>query len=287
MPLDLFDIVARHGIHFDQSRQVGVVFHMISSLTEHGRVGLTAVGDTAEDAEKQVPGRPADPARGGQIRVHRAAPPELTRVDLIWYVAYGSNLGTDRFRCYLTGGRPDGGTRTYAGCRDRSDPARDVQPRAPRRASLRRRVRRLGRRHGVLRSRRVESTVACRAYLLTAEQFADVSAQEMRRQPGGEFARALAAVLPEVGELHTMGPGRYETVVRLDTRVGVPLLTVTNGDIRGLTLAAPSAPYLRSIAVGLRDGNVKDISCFLSVSSPFIRVYWEKDHLSLLFVGIR
>ena len=51
VPLDLFDIVARHGIHFDQSRQVGVVFHMISSLTEHGRVGLTAVGDTAEDAE--------------------------------------------------------------------------------------------------------------------------------------------------------------------------------------------------------------------------------------------
>ena len=53
MPLDLFDIVARHGIHFDQSRQVGVVFHMISSLTEHGRVGLTAVGDTAEDAENR------------------------------------------------------------------------------------------------------------------------------------------------------------------------------------------------------------------------------------------
>ncbi len=51
VPLDLFDIVARHGLHFDQSRQVGVVFHMISSITEHGRVGLTAVGDTADDAE--------------------------------------------------------------------------------------------------------------------------------------------------------------------------------------------------------------------------------------------
>ena len=51
MPLDLFDIVARHGLHFDQSRQAGVVFHMISCLTEHGRVGLTAVGDTPEDAE--------------------------------------------------------------------------------------------------------------------------------------------------------------------------------------------------------------------------------------------
>jgi hypothetical protein len=48
---DLFDIVARHGLHFDQARQTGVVFHMISCLTEHGRLGLTAVGDTPADAE--------------------------------------------------------------------------------------------------------------------------------------------------------------------------------------------------------------------------------------------
>ena len=48
MPTDLFDIVARHGLHFDQARQSGVVFHMISCLTEHGRVGLTAVGDSPE-----------------------------------------------------------------------------------------------------------------------------------------------------------------------------------------------------------------------------------------------
>jgi len=48
---DLFDIVARHGLHFDQSRQAGIVFHMISCLTEHGQVGLTAVGDTPDQAE--------------------------------------------------------------------------------------------------------------------------------------------------------------------------------------------------------------------------------------------
>ena len=47
---DLFDIVARHGLHFDESRQTGVVFHMISSLTEHGRIGLTAVGDSPQGA---------------------------------------------------------------------------------------------------------------------------------------------------------------------------------------------------------------------------------------------
>jgi hypothetical protein len=48
---DLFDVVARHGLHFDLARQTGVVFHMISCLTEHGRVGLTAVGDTPAQAE--------------------------------------------------------------------------------------------------------------------------------------------------------------------------------------------------------------------------------------------
>jgi hypothetical protein len=47
---DLFDIVATHRLHFDQSRQTGVVFHMISCLTEVGRLGLTAVGDTSQQA---------------------------------------------------------------------------------------------------------------------------------------------------------------------------------------------------------------------------------------------
>ncbi|HEX7189550.1 MAG TPA: peptide ligase PGM1-related protein, partial [Actinomycetes bacterium] len=48
---DLFDIVARHGLHFDQARQTGIVFHMISCLTEHGRLGLTAVGDSPAQAD--------------------------------------------------------------------------------------------------------------------------------------------------------------------------------------------------------------------------------------------
>jgi hypothetical protein len=47
---DLFDAVARHQLHFDQSTQTGVVFHMISCLSECGRIGLTAVGDTAAQA---------------------------------------------------------------------------------------------------------------------------------------------------------------------------------------------------------------------------------------------
>ena len=49
-PDDLFDIVVRHNLHFDQTRQTGVVFHMMSALGELGRTGLTAVGNSHEDA---------------------------------------------------------------------------------------------------------------------------------------------------------------------------------------------------------------------------------------------
>ena len=49
---ELFDAVAVHELHFDQTTQTGVVFHMISSITEHGRVGLTAVGDTPAEADE-------------------------------------------------------------------------------------------------------------------------------------------------------------------------------------------------------------------------------------------
>jgi len=50
-PDDLFDIVVRHHLHFDQTRQTGVVFHMMSALGELGRTGLTAVGNSHEDAK--------------------------------------------------------------------------------------------------------------------------------------------------------------------------------------------------------------------------------------------
>ena len=50
-PDDLFDIVVRHGLHFDHARQTGVVFHMMSALGEHGRTGLTAVAESTEDAD--------------------------------------------------------------------------------------------------------------------------------------------------------------------------------------------------------------------------------------------
>ena len=50
-PDDLFDIVVRHNLHFGQTRQTGIVFHMMSALGELGRTGLTAVGNSRDDAK--------------------------------------------------------------------------------------------------------------------------------------------------------------------------------------------------------------------------------------------
>jgi hypothetical protein len=49
-PRDVFDVVARRRLHFDHSRKTGVVFHMISCVTECGRLGMTAIGDDPEQA---------------------------------------------------------------------------------------------------------------------------------------------------------------------------------------------------------------------------------------------
>ena len=49
---DVFDVIVREGLHYDHAKQTGVVFHMLSAVTEQGRVGLTAIGDSPEEAEE-------------------------------------------------------------------------------------------------------------------------------------------------------------------------------------------------------------------------------------------
>jgi len=49
-PDDLLDLVAERGLGWDAERETGVVLHMVSALAVAGRIGLTAIGDTLEEA---------------------------------------------------------------------------------------------------------------------------------------------------------------------------------------------------------------------------------------------
>ncbi|MFR9676388.1 histone deacetylase [Streptomyces sp. TR06-5] len=170
----------------------------------------------------------------------------------VWYASFGSNMHRARLECYLSGGRPAGGARTYPGCRDARAPMRALPVMLP----------------GVVYFA-TESPVwtggcafydpaatpgeaPARAYLVRRSQFSDIAAQEMHRSPGEDLDLERVEALGRV----VIGHGRYETLVCPGTLDGYPVLTFTSswayGDVPG---NPPSAAYLRHLAAGLMTGH--------------------------------
>ena len=51
LPNDLMDIIMGEQLHFSSIDGVGVVFHLMGCLSEHGKLGLTCIGNTPQEAE--------------------------------------------------------------------------------------------------------------------------------------------------------------------------------------------------------------------------------------------
>ncbi|MGB7444618.1 MAG: peptide ligase PGM1-related protein [Coleofasciculaceae cyanobacterium] len=51
IPNDLMDIITHHRLHFDSSNRTGIVFHLMGTLSEFGKLGLTSIGDSPQHAE--------------------------------------------------------------------------------------------------------------------------------------------------------------------------------------------------------------------------------------------
>jgi len=52
LPEDFLDILTSHGLGFKPSTETGVLFHMIGALSEFGKVGVTCIGDSQEEADE-------------------------------------------------------------------------------------------------------------------------------------------------------------------------------------------------------------------------------------------
>ena len=51
-PDDLLDLAVYNGLHFEASRQTGVVFHLMGALSRYGKLGLVAIGEDLETADQ-------------------------------------------------------------------------------------------------------------------------------------------------------------------------------------------------------------------------------------------
>ncbi len=95
---------------------------------------------------------------------------------------------------------------------------------------------------------------AARAYLVTAEQFADVAAQEMYRVPqqGDPLEEVVLGGID--GGRHHVGPGRYETLVEVGRMDDAPMLLFTSPHgIDHVEHTQPSPSYLAMLALGLKE----------------------------------
>jgi hypothetical protein len=193
---------------------------------------------------------------------------------LVWYAAYGTNLRRERFACYLAGGQPAGALRAYAGCRDSSVPRAEVGLRFPGRLGF-------GGESSAWTGAmafvdpQADGEVWARGYLLSVGQLSDVLAQEIRLAPG----RDLAPGLVDVGGRHELGPGRYDVLVSLGRRDGVPVVAITMSELPDP--AAPAQAYLWSMAVGLRQTfglSGPEVAAYL-LGAAGVASGWTRDEL--------
>lgn len=189
----------------------------------------------------------------------------------VWYVSYGSNMSQQRLLCYLQGGCPPGGAREYPGARDKTPPAAAEPVELPGRVYFAGRSLTWG--GGMaFYDYALPGPTPARAYRITAGQFVDITAQEMRRPPvaGSDLERLLTVGLPE--PVHRCGPGRYETLVQVGERDSLPMLTFTSpGGASDAEPVPPSEAYLAMIAEGLRQGHGWDeeqIASYLGRITP-------------------
>jgi hypothetical protein len=191
----------------------------------------------------------------------------------VWYTSYGSNMHLDRLAAYIQGGRPPGATREYPGCRNPAMPSRSIP------------VELTGAMYFATESPvwgggrafydpHASGRVLARAHLVTADQFADIAAQEMYRAPDVDLD--LEGVLSE-GRAK-LGEGRYETLVCAGQVDGLPVLTFTAPwGMNDVDWVPPSAAYVRFLAAGLLSAGAWDIEAVASyvAACPGAAGHWS------------
>lgn len=193
----------------------------------------------------------------------------------VWYAAYGSNMSRERFDCYIRGGRPPGGARTYSGCRDPSPPRDERTTEIAGELVFGGTSRTWGGGVAFLDADSSESPTKACLYRIALDQFEDVVAQENWLDPG-----AIRLEIPLSPRVVLEDELSYGLVLVLGELEGIPLVTLTKS--RRAAPAPPSPPYVRHVAKGLAEAfsmTTDGIVGYL-LEKPGIREGLSRDELA-------
>ena len=156
-------------------------------------------------------------------------------------------MDADRFKCYIAGGTPVGGTREYVGCDDTTPPVADRAIELPRQLYFAGESKVWTGGIAFIGHEASDEPTKARAYLITAQQFAQVAAQESHQEtfPSLDLGR-----IRKSGR-YTINSGNYGELLYFDELEGYRMVSFTS-TVERRPYTKPSPAYLKMIAAGLR-----------------------------------
>lgn len=191
------------------------------------RKSIKVVNDNDEIQEAYVYVYNKDVSKHVKVSCDNHPKGEVRRNDFVWYASYGSNLIYERFIVYIKGGKCKFNEVDYSGCRNKSLP-KDTRPiTIPYKMYYGNESSPWGNGGIAFLDTQSRGQTLGRMYLITEEQFEDISRQEGREENWYNQSLSL---------------GEYN---------GVEIVTITNKNIR--PYANPSDNYLEVLRAGLKE----------------------------------
>ncbi|MGM0878383.1 MAG: hypothetical protein ACQEWV_27690 [Bacillota bacterium] len=201
----------------------------------------------------------------------------------VWYASYGSNINTDRFLCYIKGGKPVGSTKVETGCKDQSLPVDEStftinHPLYFAKESARwgsQAVAFIGLNHNK------KTTTYSKKYLITIQQFLDIVKQE---NDGIEFDIHLN-IVKEKGSKIFNSHSWYGNILYLGEDKGYPIFTFTAPwNIDEVELKKPSHTYLSTIINGLKNDYSNEEIYKYFLKKPGIKDQYSEEELASIIL---
>ncbi len=174
---------------------------------------------------------------------------------LVWYASYGSNLLKSRFLCYIRGGTPEGASKNYKGCTDKSEPIDDKPIIIPYKLYFSKRSS-VWENKGVsfIKTQKNENAETLgRMYLITRQQFNEIMRQENDKEPiNSKINIDFNSTIIQVFSIISVN--WYNRIIYLGSEKEYPIFTFTlNLKPEEIKLNPPGDKYLSTIIKGIKE----------------------------------